>query len=88
MRWTKKHDYGIAFGAALGMSASQISEYFDVTRCAVIGRADRCGIELDEDRGKRNRRNNSIRALGGLVKRLGLTPNEIRQLAAAKAKAA
>lgn len=45
--WTQERDYALAFGAALGMSAARIAESMgDVTRNAVIGRANRIGLGL------------------------------------------
>lgn len=45
--WTQDRDYALAFGAALGMSASQIAQSFGgITRNSVIGRCHRLNIGL------------------------------------------
>lgn len=47
--WTPAQDYALAFGAAIGLSASQIAKSFDngCTRNMVIGRCHRIGLSLN-----------------------------------------
>lgn len=51
--WTAEQDYALTFGAALGMTASQIAgQIGSITRNAVIGRSNRLGLSLS---GNKNR---------------------------------
>lgn len=55
--WTDQRDYALAFGAALGMSATQIAESMsDVTRNSVIGRCYRLHLNLGGKSGRGKKR--------------------------------
>ncbi len=87
MIWSAKHDYAIAFGAALGMTTEQIGECIGTNKNAVIGRAHRRQIALLSVGGRRGQarpkkipkreRRDGIIPLGVAARAAGLTVKDL-----------